>query len=144
MEIFGILFSVPVVFVLILGYGALLCRVVATHDRFSQFFRIASGVILGFLAIEVVLLASKGPIRCRQIFGVGFEVVHLILFFLATPSLATLLILRGRSRPPGSRFAAAAACALFALLHVLLQYGVSEALHGVDGSEQLYGWWPGP
>lgn len=138
MEIFGILFSIPVVFVLILGYGVLLHRVVAVHDRFPGFLRVASGVVLGFLAIEVVLLASLGPIWCRQVFGVGFEVVHLLLFFLATPSLATLLVLRGKSRPPGSWFAAAAACALFALLHVLLQYGVSEALHGVDGTEQLY------
>ena len=73
-------------------------------------------------------------VRSRALFGPGFYVVHLALFFLCAPALANLLVLRHRERWYFVPFA----CAGLALFLVLLQYGVSESLYGINGDDGPY------
>jgi hypothetical protein len=78
------------------------------------------------IRIEVVLLVALGAIRSRATIGPAFYVIHVALFFLGTPALVNVLLLR---KPTGfiRWYWAVPACTLFAFLLVLLQYGVSEA-----------------
>jgi hypothetical protein len=80
-----------------------------------------------------VLLVTIGAVRSRAIIGPAFYAAHFALFILGTPALANVLVLW----PPKGVvrwFWAVPICAVFAVALVLLQYGVSEALYGVEGT----------
>ena len=133
MEILGILLSVPVALIASAVYCFLLSRLQTRWPRFSRFLFGASLVVLVGLGVEVILLAVLGAVRSRDLFGPGFYVAHLVLFFVGVPSLATLLVIGGRGRWLGKWYVVAPLCAVFAFGLVLLQYFVAESLYGVDG-----------
>jgi hypothetical protein len=58
--------------------------------------------------------------------------LHLAVFFLGVPAMANVLVVKKRETWLGSGLAVGAICAGLALLIVLTQYGVSEALYGID------------
>jgi hypothetical protein len=133
MELFGILLSVPAAFAASLFYCLFLVNVVVRAERLRRLIWTASVAVLVIFGIEVVLLATIGAVRSRGAIGPAFYAVHIALFFLGTPALANVLVLR---KPGGVRarwYWAVPACTLFAFALVLLQYGVSEALYGIDG-----------
>lgn len=134
MEIFGIILSIPAAFVISMLYCLFVAKVLSRSDRLISWLRIASMIVLVLLAAEVILVASVGSVRSRAILGPGFYVVHLALFFLATPALANLLVFRHRKRWYFVPFA----CAGLALCLVLFQYGVSESLYGINGDDGPY------
>jgi hypothetical protein len=92
----------------------------------------------GAVWVEVVLLTSLGSVRSRGIIGPAFYVAYLFFFFLGTPALANLLVLRRRGGSSAKWYLAPILCAAFAFLSVLLQYGVSEALYGINGDDGPY------
>jgi hypothetical protein len=61
--------------------------------------------------------------------------VHLAIFVLGTPSLANVIILRNSRATLRPWWWAVPVCTVFAVALILLQYGVSEALYGVDGTD---------
>jgi len=133
MEVFGIILSVPVAFVASLVYCFLLTRVVVGAETLRRVMWLVSvGVLIAF-GVEVILLLGLGAVRARGLLGPGFYVGHVILFFLGTPALANVLILRKRPKRLVRWYFAVPLCTVFAFILVLLQYGVSEALYGVDG-----------
>jgi len=132
-EIFGILLSIPVAFAVSMTYCALLANVARRFERLRFFLIVASSFILMVFLLEIVLLLTLGAVRSRAVVGPGFYVVHIGLFFLGTPALANVLVLRERASVLGKWYVAGVICALFAVFLVFLQYGVSEALYGVDG-----------
>ena len=137
MELFGIALSVPVAFIASTVYCLFLARVIIHFEFLRRAVWIVSVAVLCLVAAELVLLVTIGAIRSRAIIGPGFYVAHVALFFLGAPALANLLILRN----PRGRFRwywAVPACTAFAFGLVLLQYGVSEALYGVDGIDGPY------
>jgi hypothetical protein len=69
----------------------------------------------------------------RELVGVVFYPLHLVLFFLGPPSLAILLVGIGRRSLVSRWFVVAAVCAVLALALVLMQYHVAESLYGVEG-----------
>jgi hypothetical protein len=134
MEAFGIILSVPVAFLANLVYCFFLSRVVV---RVETLRRLMWGVSIGVLAsfaIELSLLLSLGSVRARTVVGPGFYVGHVILFFLGPPALANVLVLYRGRKPSVAWYAAVPFCTVFALVLVLLQYSVSEALYGIDGT----------
>ena len=138
MELFGIVFSIPVAFVLSMVYCAILARVIRRFEGPRRWLYAASVVILaGFLG-EVVLLITLGAVRSRGVIGPAFYVAHVVFFFLGTPALANVLLLRERTPVVRRWYLAGALCTAFAFCLVLLQYGVSEALYGVDGTNGPY------
>jgi len=133
MEIFGIILSVPVAFVASAVYCFLLARVVVHVEMLRRTMRLLSvGVLIAFGA-EVILLLTLGAVRARALLGPGFYVGHVILFFVGTPALANVLLLRKTPKRLVRWYLAVPLCTVFALVLVLLQYGVSEALYGIDG-----------
>src|SRR5262245_55450920 len=117
LEIFGILFALPVAYLLVLAYCGLVERVVERRPGFFGVLAMASRIVLVFLGLEVLLLVTLGPVACQHLFGFSFELFHTLLFFLATPAVATLLIYR-RDGEVGSPYVAALLSSLFAFLHV--------------------------
>jgi len=132
MEVFAILLSLPAAFLASLAYCYLLTKIVLREDALRRAMWRGSVLVLIAFAIEVTLLATAGAVRSRTLLGPMFYVAHSLLFFLGTPALANLLVLR---QPRGILrwYWAVPVCTLFAFGLVILQYGVSEALFGVDG-----------
>jgi len=133
MELLGIALSVPVAFVACLVYCFLVGKVVLPIEWLRRAMWIGSVFVLFAFATEVSLLATLGAVRSRTIIGPTFYVGHVALFFLGPPALANLLVL-WRPRGMVRWYWAVPLCTLFAFVLVLLQYGVDEALFGVDGT----------
>ena len=132
METFGILFSVPAAFVASITYAAILGRL-----SFPAMVRRAvtwgsSGVLCALVA-EWALLATIGALGARTALGSVFDVVHTVIFFLAVPSLVNLLVLKGGDKIWGWWVTVGVLSGILAVPLVLTQYGVSEALYGIDG-----------
>jgi hypothetical protein len=129
---------VPVAFAGSMAYCLLLTKVIVRFERISWWFWSISIMVLTGFVIEVLLLATLGAVRSSSLLGHGFFVAHLGVFFLGTPALANVLLLRKRQGLHGRWFAVVPLCTLFALVLVLLQYGVSEALYGIDGDDRSF------
>jgi hypothetical protein len=142
MEMFGILGSIPAAFCASAIYAAIL-RSVILRPWLKHLLISASAAILGGLGGEWILLGTVGAVRGRQILGPCFYPMHLIVFFLAVPALANLLVLRRRDSVLGAVLGSWVVVgilgAVLALPVVLTQYSVSEALYGVDGQGGPYG-----
>jgi hypothetical protein len=139
MELFAIVASIPVAFVATAIYVRLVRRVLA-HRATSRIALWISVAVIAGLLLEWGALATLGAVRTRGAIGPGFYPIHMVLFVLAVPALANILIIKAKAgRTVGSWFAVALLCSMFALPVVLTQYGVAEALYGVDGVGGPYG-----
>lgn len=132
MEMFGIMFSLPVAFGSSAIYSFFLFRFVKPRARLSKTLMAASLMVLSFWLIELVSVVFFGGARLSVLIGPAFYITHLVLFFLAVPSLATVMVLQPASQFLARWYFAAAICTFFALIVVLLQYGVSEAIFGIE------------
>jgi hypothetical protein len=144
MELFGIVLSIPVAFVASMLYCLLVAKVVSKFELFGRYLRLASFGVLSLFAVEILLLVTLGAVRSRALLGPAFYIAHIVLFFLCTPALASVLVLR---RTPGvlrTWYIAGVLCTIFAFFLVLLQYGVSESLYGIDGENGPYSRVPHP
>jgi hypothetical protein len=135
MEVFGILLSVPVAFFLNAAVAGLAWRFVRPVARLRRLVMWASAIVLGATVVEWVAVASLGAVALRRSLGPAFYAGHLLLFIAGAPALACALTLRLRRMGWTRLLLIATACAAFALILVLLQYGVSEALYGVNGDD---------
>lgn len=97
MELFGIAGSIPFAFLATALYRVLLLKAARRLPWISPVFRVVSYSVLALFGAELVLLATLGAIGSRAIVGPGFSVAHMIVFFLATPALANIILLRPRS-----------------------------------------------
>ena len=138
MEIFGIILSVTVAFAASMLYCLFLEKVVLTRTALSRPMRCASCVVLALFCIEIILLETIGTVKSRGLLGPGFYVAHLFFFFLCTPALANILVLQRRRATVSRWYVAGLICTVFAFVLILLQYGVSEALYGIDGDDGPY------
>lgn len=138
MEIVGIFLSIPAAFLLSMLYCFFLAKAIARFNRLVFWLWNVSFLVLALFAAEIVLLVSLGAVRIRGILGPGFYVVHLLFFFLCTPALVNLLILRRRGGSRAKWYFAPIPCTVLAFMLVLLQYGVSESLYGINGDDGPY------
>jgi hypothetical protein len=138
MELLSIVLSIPLAFVSSMLYCLFLARVLLRFERVSRWLRIVSRIVMASFAAEIILLVTLGPVRSRGLLGPGFYIAHVILFFLSTPALANLLVLRPRPGAVGTWYVAGTICTAFAFFLVLLQYTVSESLFGIDGENGPY------
>lgn len=128
MELFGVIGAMPAAFCASALYSQVLVRLALTGSL-RRFVLGVSVALLAALVVEWVLLAKLGAVGCRSVIGPAFYPLHLVLFFLAVPSLANILVL-GRAVPVVWPVVGLLSGA-FALPVVLTQYGVSEALYGI-------------
>jgi hypothetical protein len=138
MEIFGILFSIPVAFIATSLYCLILYKFVRKSELARQIFRMVSYFVLTLFAVEVVLLMIFGVVRSRELLGPGIFVLHLICFFLGPPALVNVLVLKPIDNLSSRWYVVCTLATIFAFLLVLLQYSVSEALYGIDGEGGPY------
>lgn len=131
MELLAIALSIPVAFVASFAYCLFIAKVVGRFDRVSRVLWWLSIAVLLWCGVEVSILGTVGAVRARTLLGPGFYVAHLIVFLLGTPALANVLLLRRGTRTRW--YLVVPLCTVFAFALVLLQYGVSEALYGIDG-----------
>jgi hypothetical protein len=131
MELFGIVCSVPAAFVATAAYSQLV-KWLLRWELLREPVVWASLVVLSGLMAEWVLLVVFGAVRIQALSGGAFYPIHLALFVAAVPAVANLMIIKGTGTVIGSWFVVALLCALFTLPVVLTQYGVSEALYGIE------------
>jgi hypothetical protein len=134
MELFGIIFSIPAALVASVTYIALLKWIIGRLPQLTTPMLAGSGAVLALFVVEIVLLVIMGAARGRGVVGSAFYGLHLVIFILGMPALANVLVLRGRVTTP----LAVTLCTVFAFILVLMQYGVTEALYGIDGSDGPY------
>jgi hypothetical protein len=163
MELFGIIFSVPVAFTMSMVYCAFLAKLMRKFERVHRAIRRDKGTLYGFKArargadlmrsrvytgslvilgcflIELVLLFKLGAVRSRAVLGPGFYGAHVVFFFLGAPALANVLILRERGLFVTRWYLAAIICTIVAFFLVILQYSVSEELYGFEGNPGPFG-----
>ena len=142
MEMCAFVAAVPVAFVAA-GIYAALARPFLRRPLLGRIALWASVAVLVGLMAEWVALGAVGAVRLRAVVGPAFYAAHQAIFLLTIPSLANLLILKGGKTPLGSWFVVALLCSAVALPICLTQYGVIEALYGVDGAGGPYGSEPG-
>jgi hypothetical protein len=118
-------------------YCALLAHAIRRYEPLRGGLYTASLIVLLGFVCELALLATLGAVNSRALVGPSFYVAHVIFFILGTPALANVLVLR-RQSPFLRWYLAGAVCTIFAFCLVLLQYGVSEALYGIDGTNGPY------
>ncbi len=141
METLGIMLSMFAAFAGVSVYSVLLNRLVAPRHLLRRAVLAVSIAVLGAFFLEVVLVTTLGAVASRALLGPSFTVAHVVLFLGAIPALAGVLTL-ATPRGFGEEWSVVAAiCAVCAPGVVLMQYGVSEALFGIDGSG---GPFPGP
>jgi hypothetical protein len=137
MELFGIAASIPGAFILIALYRAVVLKVVARFQWAGTLLRPASYVVLGLFATELVLLATFGAVESRALIGPVFFTGHVIVFFLGTPALANVILLRRTALLP-KWYVVSSLCTVLAFILSLLAYHVSEQLFGIDGTGGPY------
>jgi len=138
MELFGIIFAVPAALIAAVLYS-LLMRLVPPLRGITTALLWPSTAVLGGLLVEWGTLLAVGAVRSRAIIGPAFYPLHLVLFFLAVPALANVLLITRSGSVLGSWFVMGSLCSVLALPVVLTQYLVAEALYGSDGRGGPYG-----
>jgi hypothetical protein len=138
MEMFGILFSIPAAFLASTVWCGILAHTIKRFERLSRCLYTVSLIVLVAFISEVVLLITLGAVQSRGMIGPVFYVVHSAIFFLGTPALANVALLHRRSNVLTYWYLVAIPCTIFALVLVLMQYGVSEALYGINGTNGPY------
>ncbi len=135
MELFGIVLAMPAAFVAGALHSLALRFVLRRWPLGTVAGTVALGcsvAVLAGLGLEWVALATYGPARLQSATGGVFFPIHLALFFLSIPAFANVLVVKQGDTRLGSWFTVGVLCAVLALPVVLTQYGVSEALYGVD------------
>ena len=133
MEVFAILLSGPAAFVASIAYGLLLTKFVAHIEPLRRLMWAVSVCVLLLLGVEVALLSNVGAIGSRTLIGPAFYPLHTVIFVLGTPALVNLVALW---RPGGLRrwYWVVPFCVIVAMGLTVMQYVVSESLHGMDGT----------
>ncbi len=130
MELFGIVLAIPAAFVGSAVYSLAL-RFVLRRWAISGPTLWCSVAVLSGLAVEWIALAMYGPLHLQQVTRGFFFPLHVVVFVLSVPALASVLVVKRGESWLGSWITIGIACAVLALPVVLTQYGVSEALYGI-------------
>jgi hypothetical protein len=138
MELSAMAGAVPAAFVASVIYSHLL-RALPLSDRTKRILLTASLCVLAALLLEWTLLATIGTLESRALFGAPFELIHFAIFLLAVPALVNVLVFARPGTVLSWWFVVGLLGALLAFPVVLTQYGVSEALYGIDGQGGHYG-----
>jgi hypothetical protein len=138
MEIFGILFSIPVAACASIVYSLLVVRLSFINRGYALIMiRALSGIILALIVLEIAVVSTIGAVEARTLAGPTFNVIHITLFFLGVPSLANLFVL-GKEDAANSWKYSVTPCTVLAFVLVMMQISVSESLYGIDGEGGPY------
>ena len=131
MDYLFILFAIPVAAFTSAGYSRLIARLrVINQGRPLTTIRTLSGIVLAFIALELVFLFTVGKVEVRILMYPIVAGIRVALFFLGVPSLANLFVLGkeyGRERWKYSLVP----CTVLAFVLLMMQLYVTDLLQGV-------------
>lgn len=131
-ELFGIAFSVPGALLASAVYRLLLLAASERWPRMKPVFIFGSWTVLTAILAEWGLLAWRGAVGTRVLIGPAYYFGHLLLFFLGCPAVINILVLPDSSRWRARWWFVLPVCTVLALVLVVQQYSVAEALYGID------------
>jgi hypothetical protein len=141
MELFGLVFAVPVTLVASLVYTALLLALFRFLPTVGRLLAAASLIVVAAIAVEAVFLGAMGPKGSYAHLGHGFTALHFFGFFLGQPAIANLVYFYGarRNLKWWLRFSSATVCCWITCMAALLGHiAVDEAIVGIDAGRPFY------
>lgn len=96
MESLGILLSVPGAFIASVIYAAILAKVAHKLPMLIDQLRMGSYAVLLAALGEFITTSLIGPIRFREIIGSSYYPIHVLIFLLTLPAIATIMRLQNR------------------------------------------------
>ncbi len=133
MELFGIIFSVPVIFISSIIYSFIIKKVTDKYGLLRKPLLLISALIFVLVFLEFIGVITFGVIKFHEYIGAYFYSIHTVFFFLAVPALVNIMQLQKKYPFLSVWHIIGVFCAIYGLGVVLLQYTVSEALFGIDG-----------
>lgn len=140
MEMFGLLFALPVT----LGAGAVYTRLaLRAFARWPRVRRVAVAIsfaVGGFVALETVLLLVMGAWGAYRDLHHTYTLLHFINFYFAPPAVANLLLHFTARWPAGERrFTVVTLCCSLAGMAVLVgNIIVDESITGTNSGGPFY------
>ena len=138
MEMYGIILSIPAAFLCGSIYAILIGKIIKKWNKSIVSLQWMSVVILALVLFEVVGVTVIGTLKLREIIGVAYYQIHILLFFSTLPSVVNIMKIQKQIPFLSRWYIIGIACALIGFGIVILQYGVSEALYGINGNEGPY------
>jgi hypothetical protein len=138
MEIFGIILSIPAAFIASIIYAFIIRKATIKLPFLILPLLWVSVFVLIIGLLEFCGIASFGALKLSEAIGTLYYPIHIVLFFLTLPALATIMRLQNRFGILSKWYAIGSLCAVIGLCIVLQQYVVSEALFGIDGTGGIY------
>lgn len=139
MEIFGIMLSVPFIFVTSSIYAVIIGKVTGRLQFLIVPLLWISGLLLTMIVLEFIGIITVGPVRLRETIGPSYYTIHIALFLFAVPGMANIMKLQKKTCLLSKWYIVGICCAIFGLCAVVMQYVVSEGLFGIDGMGGPYG-----
>ena len=137
MELFGLIFAVPVTLVTSTVFCLLAFWAFRRFPMLRSPVCIAASIVLCSVALELVLSFAVGPLALHQRFDGIHSVLHFANFVLAPPAIACVILvatLRWGFPPLPLRIVAVCACWFTCMASLLGNIVVDEAIYGIDGS----------
>ena len=134
MEMFGLLFAIPVTLVTSTVFCLLALRGFRRFPMLRSLAFIAASIVLCSVALELVLSLALGPLVLHQRFDGIHSVLHFANFILAPPAIASVILLPALRWGLPLRIVAVCACWFTCMASLLGNLVVDEAIYGVDGS----------
>ncbi len=135
MEIIGLLLSIPVCLIVSVIYSRFAISAYQNEGLSAKILKLITWIVLPFLAIEVILLLSVGPVRAYQIFSKPFYLMHYLVFLTGPPSLTNVIAYQIKKKDWSKRkkiILVSVLCFVFSMSMVLNNVAVSEAIFGVN------------
>lgn len=109
-----------------------LVRMIRPHRFLSRTLFILAIIGLCLFVVDLLLILILGAIRSRELVGPAFFPVHAFVTLLSAAFLASTLLL-GERNLAGHWLLVAVVSWMLGVFAIFYQYGVAEALYGVDG-----------
>src|SRR5436309_3362162 len=93
MEVFGILFAIPVIFVGSIVYCRLATAIFENDRSLARWLRGITWIVVPMLIGEIILLVRFGAQHVHARLGSAFLASHLLVFVLGAPAVANSTIL---------------------------------------------------
>ncbi len=93
---------------------------------------------LGMFALDLLAVGLFGAVRSRELIGPAFFPTHAFVTLMSAAFLAGSLLL-GRRNFAHRWLVVAVVSWMFGVFSIFYQYGVAEALYGIDGEVGSYG-----
>ena len=130
MELFGIILSIPVVFIFSILYSAILNKILIKWNFLSEYVVWVSLIVISLFMIELILLTFFGASKLQHLSKNIYYTIHLVLFFLSLPSFINILKIKMDYLDKWYYIGILAV--IFAVFIIFIQISVSEILFRIE------------